>query len=40
MRVQIERYLKYRWVEMKEIIKEKYREELEEMSNSELLFEF
>lgn len=40
MRVQIERYLKYRWVEMKEIIKEKYRKELEEMSNSELLFEF
>ena len=25
---------------MKEIIKEKYRKELEEMSNSELLFEF
>lgn len=25
---------------MKEIIKEKYRRELEEMSNSELLFEF
>ena len=40
MRVQIERKLKYRWVEMKEIIKEKYRKELEEMSNSELLFEF